>query len=154
MDSSRFKEIGYETSLISMKLEKEDLNYIVKVTCIWLTYQYYFKHFGIKPPKGKSFFDVLMQPDNSEKFIKYRKHLGIPMNEYGYPTISSRSLQRIFDVTNINKNFVNKIVDNESFHLIYLEAIKYYFSDNWTNISQLKKTHNRFLKNLLKLASF
>lgn len=139
MNLSRFEAIGYETSLIPMKLEQEDLDYIVKVNYIWLTCQYYFKHFGIKPPKGKAFYDVLMQPDNSEKFIRYRKHLGIPMNEYGYPTISSRSLQRIFDVTTINQNFVNKIVDNESFQLIYLEAIKYFFSDNWTNISQLKK---------------
>jgi hypothetical protein len=154
MDSSRFKEIGYATSLIPMTLDKESLGYLVKLNCIWLTFQYYFKAFGIKPPKGKAFHDVLMQPDNSEKFVRYRKDLGIPINEYGYPTISSRSLQRIFDVTTINKNFVNKIVDNDNFQLIYLEAIKYFFSDNWANISQLKKTHNRFLKNLLKLASF
>ena len=59
MDSSRFKEIGYATSLIPMTLDKESLGYLVKLNCIWLTFQYYFKAFGIKPPKGKAFHKVV-----------------------------------------------------------------------------------------------
>ena len=81
----------------------------------------------------------------------YRTDLGIPENEYGYPTISSRTLQRIFSLHTINKAFVLQIFTNNHFQRRYIEAYNYFF---WDNSCELVKPYNKFLKNLMKLASF
>ncbi|VTS38752.1 Uncharacterised protein [Streptococcus mitis] len=151
MDLQRFKEIGCNPKVIPAKIKNEDFDYLAKITCIWFTFQYYSKFYTRKPPKNYAFYDVLMQYDNSEEFRKYRTDLGIPENEYGYPTISSRTLQRIFSLHTINKEFVLQIFTNNHFQRRYIEAYNYFF---WDNSCELVKPYNKFLKNLMKLASF
>lgn len=151
MDFNRFEELGYKTHKIEIKLKSEDFDLLIKTNCIWMTFQYYKKYHAIKPPKGTTFYDVLTSQNNSEEYKKYRKDLGIPENEIGYPAISSRTLQRILSLEKIDRDFVIKVFIDKHFQKEYEKAYRYFF---WMNTTELVKIHNRFLKNLRKLASF
>ncbi|HEM6556806.1 hypothetical protein [Streptococcus suis] len=152
MDLSRFEEMGYKPIAIPLNISESKRDYLIKLYMMSLAFQYYAdKHMKIRPARNQSFYDVLTNTENHAEYQKYRIELGLPLDEYGYSQISSRTLQRFFALEKFDPTLLSSITQNNNFQEIYKSAHQFYF---WKHPERLKKIHNRFAKNLSKMASF